>query len=300
MRHLLVAVLILVAAVSVARAQDFSVGEYNTFYTRLDARKQPVWQSTVQKALVERGFDPKQATKLAKLKMFFEESKTRGVFSIEGLPMRFNSETGEKLPADPLKYAAALPDCLKIDDRNCDMKFSPNAGVNMPGAKLSDENYDIDFQPCLLPERTKQYCKRVGYKERKTDNGRGLSCGEGERIGSECGADQLVFDAGAETTKLKLTFDADEKKAATVSEAVSPLPVVKKFPSIVYAMIKNGDGNFKRRGPKDFEEWEPTKADLDCSAITTDKKCIKIQKESRAFRYCWPHDVARLSACVIP
>jgi hypothetical protein len=177
------------------------------------------------------------------------------------------------------------------------MKYGVNAGTNMPGPRNSTTNDDVVVEPCMLPERTRQFCRRVGYKNRKAGEEKStLSCGESERIGNECGADQVVFDAGGETTKLKLAFDAEEKKAPPVSSAPA---APKQFSKVVYVVSKSG--KFRRVGPAELEEWEPTKSDLACGVtVATNKACIKTQRESKAYRYCWPHDVARRGACTVP
>jgi hypothetical protein len=294
-RRLIWTGLLLVAAACSAAAQDFGVVGPNEFYTKLDGKGQPIWQLTVEKALSARGFSAAQAAKFSKLRLLFEEDKTKSTFMMQSLPIKFNPETGAALPPDPQKFAAGLPDCFKTDERDCEMKYGLNVGTNMPGPKMSKSNDDIVVEPCLLPERTRQFCKRVGYKDRKAGEATaGLSCGESERIGSECGADQVVFDAGNETTKLKLAFDLEEKKAPPVAAAPAP----NSFSKIVYVVSKNG--KFRREGPAELEEWEPTKADLACPTVGTSKACIKTQRESKAYRYCWPHDVARVGACIVP
>jgi hypothetical protein len=296
-RRLFFAGMLFLASVLSAQAQDFGIVHPNVFFTKLDSKGQPIWQLTVEKDLRSRGFSAAQAAKFSKLGLLFEEDKTRSTFMMESLPIRFNPETGAKLPPDPVKFAAGLPDCFKTDERDCEMKYSVNAGTNMPGLKNSASNEDVVVEPCMLPERTRQFCKRVGYKNRKAGEEKStLSCGESERIGNECGADQLVFDAGAETTKLKLAFDTEEKKAPPVSAApVAP----RQFSKVVYVVFKNG--KFRREGPTELEEWEPTKPDLACGVtVATSKACIKTQRESKAYRYCWPHDVARRGACTVP
>ena len=298
MRRLLFGGLFILAGTLSAHAQDFGVIGPNEFFTRLDSKGQPIWQITVEQALRKRGFSAAQATKFSKLGLLFEEDKTKSTFMMESLPIRYNPETGAKLPPDPVKFAADLPDCFKTDERDCEMKFSANAGTNMPGPKHSKSNDDVVVEPCMLPERTRQFCKRVGYKSRQKGETRaaGLSCGESERIGWECGADQVVFDAGGETTKLKLALDAEEKTAPPVSAAPS---APRQFSKVVYVVSRNG--KFRRDGPAELEEWEPTKSDLACGVtVATSKACIKTQRESKAYRYCWPHDVARRGACTVP
>ena len=298
MRRLFFGTIFFLAGAFASHAQDFGVNGPNEFFTRLDGKGQPIWQLTVQNELRKRGFSATQAAKFSKLGLLFEEDKTKSTFMMESLPIRYNPETGAKLPPDPVKFAAGLPDCFKNDERDCDMKFSVNAGTNTPGPKHSKSNDDVVVAPCLLPERTRQFCKRVGYKNRQKGEARaaGLSCGESERIGWECGADQVVFDAGGETTKLKLAFDTEEKTASPVSTAPS---APKQFAKIVYVVSKNG--KFRRDGPADLEEWEPSKSDLACGiTVATSKACMQTQRESKAYRYCWPHDVARPSACVVP
>lgn len=255
-----------------------------------------MWEITVEKALIGRGFSPAQAARFSKLGLLFEDDKTKSSFMIQSLPIKYNPETGDKLSPDPSKFAAGLPDCLKTDERNCEMKYSINAGTNLPGPKMSKSNDDIVVEPCMLPERTRQFCRRVGYKSRKAGEfTAGLSCGESERIGSECGADQLVFDAGKETTKLKLAFDLEESSSRPVPVTTAPSG---KFSKVIYVVSKNG--KFRREGPAELEEWEPTKSDLACPIVATNKACAKTQRESKAYRYCWPHDVARVGACIVP
>ena len=297
-RRLFVGAILILASTFATHAQDFGVIGPNEFFTKLDSKGQPIWQATVQNELRKRGFSIPQATKFSKLGLLFEEDKTRSTFMMESLPIRYNPETGVKLPPDPIKFAAGLPDCFKSDERDCDMKYSVNTWTNMPGPKHTKSNDDVVAEPCLLPERTRQFCKRVGYKDRQKGETRaaGLSCGESERIGWECGADQLVFDAGGETTKLKLAFDAEEKSAPPVS---TPPSAPRQFAKILYVVSKNG--KFRREGPAELEEWEPTKSDLACGiTVATSKACIKTQRESLAYRYCWPHDVARRGACIVP
>ena len=296
MRRFFLGGLFILIVASPVLAQDFGVVGPNEFFTKLDGKGRPMWEITVEKALIARGFSPAQATKFSKLGLLFEEDKTRSTFMMQSLPVKYSPETGERLPPDPVKFAAALPDCFKTDERDCEMKYSVNAGTNLPGPKMSKSNDDIVVEPCMLPERTRQFCKRAGYKSRKAgEAAAGLSCGESERIGSECGADQLVFDAGKETTKLKLAFDLEEKNAQPAkASAAAP----RQFSKIVYVVSRNG--KFRREGPAELEEWEPTKSDLACPIVATSKACAKTQRESSAYRYCWPHDVARVGACIVP
>jgi hypothetical protein len=295
-RRLFFAGILSLASVLTAQAQDFGVIGPNEFFTKLDGKGQPIWQITVEKALRARGFSAGQAAKFSKLRLLFEEDKTKSTFMMQSLPIKFNPETGAELPPDPVKFAAGLPDCFKTDERDCEMKYSLNAGTNMPGPKMSKSKYDVVVEPCMLPERTRQFCKRVGYRDRQVREATaGLSCGESERIGSECGADQVVFDAGEETTKLKLAFDAEEKNAPPASTAQA---TPRQFSKIVYVVFKSR--KFRRDGPAELEEWEPTKSDLACATVGSSKASIKTQRESKAYRYCWPHDVSRVDACIVP
>jgi hypothetical protein len=297
-RGLFLGTIFILACTFAAHAQDFGVIGPNEFFTGLDAKGQPIWQITVQNELRKRGFSAAQAEKFSKLGLLFEEDKTKSTFMMESLPIRYNPETGAKLPPDPIKFAAGLPDCFKTDERDCEMKFSVNVGTNVPGPKHSKSKDDVTVEPCMLPERTRQFCRRVGYKNRQKGETRaaGLNCGESERIGWECGADQVVFDAGGETTKLKLAFDIEEKNASTVGRAPS---APRSFAKIVYVVTKNG--KFRREGPAELEEWEPTKSDLACGiTVAASAACMQTQRESKAYRYCWPHDIARRGACTIP
>jgi hypothetical protein len=132
-RPLFIAGILILASVLTAHAQDFGVVHPNVFFTKLDSKGQPIWQLTVEKELRARGFSAAQAAKFSKLGLLFEEDKTRSTFMMESLPIRFNPETGAKLPPDPIKFAAGLPDCFKADERDCEMKYSVNVGTNMPG-----------------------------------------------------------------------------------------------------------------------------------------------------------------------
>ena len=304
------------------------------FFTRIAKDGTTAWRKAAETALRNRGFTDAQAAKFVRLQILPKSKDLpgdyvpgkAGIVKISGLtlPLRFNTETGEALPFDPVAFANALPDCYATDERTCTFKYSGQVYTN-----------DDTNKPCLIPRRTVLFCQKRGFVDKNRFGaaaGSGKAsvfapgCGESDRVNG-CGADEVVFDDGSEQTKL--TFTVAKAEAATppatdagagatpaippagTASSAPPAPPVSapgqtvvpapaaSAPRIVYHAT--GQASFLRReGPKEIEEWEyDIKAYRDLQAKSAKASGPKLdalmaeikQRFAPPLRYCWPHDV---------
>ena len=295
-----------------------SDGDYpaaEKFWTRINKNGVTAWRIAAEEALRERGFAEGQIKKLVRLQIDTKLNRPGpdGIVKISGLdlPMRFNTETGEKLPFDPVAYAKALPACYAQDERTCKLIYS-----------ATEYTTDDTEKPCRLPKRTVQFCKRVGFVNRyalrtearsaRTTQYR-ASCGE-ELRGSGCGADQVVFDAGEAQTKLAFNVaqvataarasppahtTAAQASPPAHSAAVPASPPAPAKPNIVYHTARTFPSFARREGPPALEEWEYDLKAWFALQKQTEKPNANFdkiqatvrQRFGKALEYCWPHDV---------
>lgn len=278
-------------------------GDYpaaDKFFTRIDKDGVTAWRRATAQELQRRGFAEGQIRKFVRLQIYagdkdgsgdYERGR-EGIVKINAysLPVRFNGETGESMPFDPVAFAKALPDCYAQDERACAFKYSTQESAETDAEK-----------PCLVPRRTVHFCKASGFVNRYAFGGRAsgknagkfaISCGEEQRS-SGCGADQLVFDDAKAQTKL--AFDVTRlTPAAAASAVVAPADAP---PKIVYHAGKQAEFS-RREGPLALEEWEyDVKAWLAFQKrnernLGSDKmKADTARLFGKALQYCWPHDV---------
>lgn len=286
------------------------------FWSRIGKDGMTTWRKAAEQALRERGFAEGQITKLVRLHLLPKSKDLDGDYtpgkagivkiSSDTLPMRFNTETGQAMPFDPVAFAKALPDCYAQDERTCSFKYS-------------GQEWDVDdtMKPCLIPHRTVLFCQKNGFVDKNRFHGvngygqaKGYapSCGE-EARGNGCGADEVVFDDGSEQTKLAFAVEKAGSEAASASSAPASTPAAStpaastapsapaSAPRIVYHADRNAA--FKRReGPKELEDWEYDVKDYvafqkkmekasNSDSLTPEKK----RRFGKALAYCWPHDV---------
>lgn len=267
------------------------------YWTRLDDDGKSAWRKKVVEVLTARGFTDLQIKKFSRLNILLEhrERVSSGVeFDAGHLPVRYNPETGRSLSLEPEAYALALPDCFQLDERNCNLRYSMQ----------EEEGYGK--KPCLIPHRTRLFCKRVGFVNHlatRWDVNRprldttvtvkryAPSCGEDDR-GSGCGASEVLFDFAEASTKLAFNIKAAEKTAKTSLPILSlqpssanrpsdkkiakdtPSSTPKPVPRIVYTL--GPYANFvKREGPPEYEEWEPNFA----AKKAYDRNYARLQKD---------------------
>ena len=297
------------------------------YFSKINKNGVTAWRLKAEEALRARGFSDEQVKKFSRLQYVVQKEdreKGRIEFDFMSLPVIYHLETGKVLPIDPVAYAAALPDCLKQDERTCNFVYSSQT-MDQSGRE----------KPCLLPKRTIAFCKRVGFGNVYKRGGGSIyaaSCGEGSRTNG-CGADEAVFDDGSEQTKLTFSIEkalavAESRPTASAAApgsasapggapAASPAPnasaapAAAAFPRIVYRAGK--DVTFLRReGPPEREEWEydvvayqrvqKRQSELyDLEAKRPNDRKLKAEQASLSARldalrkpainYCWPHDV---------
>lgn len=265
------------------------------FWTGIDKDGVTAWRRAAEDELKLRGFSESQIKKFVRLRLRPIDNKSgigdydRGQagtvkLTVSSLPMRFNSETGEAMPFDPIEFARAIPGCYAKDERSCTLKYSTQM------KSVADQ-----WRPCLLPRRTVNFCKSTGFVQMKRAHG---SCGEEQR-GNGCGADMVVFDDGNAQTKL--AFDVAQLSATSAAPKgdggavpASPAP---GSPKIVYHGDKHSA--FKsREGARELEEWEydtklylasqkrAERANFSEELTTQNRRLFE-----KPLQYCWPHDV---------